>query len=102
LKERDANSDGFLLLPYADIVNQPEATIKTVCQFLGEVYEAGCLVKDERQAITWQVDPYLFGEVQKVTKNWQDFIDVTQAKWLENRLQDVMQQLGYDRYSDSI
>lgn len=102
LKERDANPDRFLLVSYADLVNQPGKTIEIVCQFLGEVYEAECLVKDERQKATWEIDPYLFGEVQKVTKNWQDFIAVTEAKWIEDRLRDVMGKMGYVRYSDLI
>ena len=99
LKEQNANPDHFLLIAYADLVNQSEKTIETVCQFLGEAYETECLVQDERQTQTWQIDPHLFGEIQKVTKNWQDFIDETEAQWLENRLQDVMIQISYPRYS---
>ena len=102
LKEQNANPDHFLLIAYEDLVNQSEKTIETVCQFLGEAYEVECLVQDERQKEQWQIDPHLFSEVQKVTKNWRDFIDETEAQWLENRLQDVMLQLGYSRYSKSI
>lgn len=102
LKERDNNSDGFLLISYSNLVNQPGKTIEAICQFLGEVYETECLVKDERGKSNWEIDPYLFGEVQKVTKNWQDFIDITEAKWIENRLQNVMDEIGYTKYTDSI
>jgi hypothetical protein len=102
LKERDANPERFLLIPYAELVNQAEKTIEMVCKFLGEAYEAECLVQNEKQTTSWQIDPHLFGEIQKATKNWQDFIDETEAQWLENRLQDVMLQLGYPRYSISL
>jgi hypothetical protein len=101
LKEQDTNSYGFSLIDYAELVKQPDKTIEKVCTFLGEEYEAECLVTDERNKTNWEVDPYLFGEVQQVTKNWQDFISVTEAQWIENRLHNIMSKIGYTRYTNS-
>jgi hypothetical protein len=41
----------------------------------------------------------LGGEIVQNTKNWQDFIDESDAKLLEDRLSEIMNRLNYSRYT---
>lgn len=99
LKESAANSEHFLLIAYEDLVSRTQETVSNICNFLGEPYEENCMVKDETNLAKFEVDPHLFGEVQKVTKNWRDFVSETEAKYIEDKLQGIMDKLGYASYS---
>ena len=89
----------FSLIAYTDLVERSQDTIEALCHFLEISFESQCLVKDERTTQSWEIDPYLYGGIQKTTKDWQSFIEPAEAVWIENRLQSVMQSLYYSRYS---
>ena len=101
LRESEFNSAQFMLVAYEELVSKPADTIQQICHFLNEPYEEECIVKDETKERKWEFDPHLFGEIKKTTKNWQDFVTSDEAISIENRLHQVMNKLGYARYSNS-
>lgn len=98
LAEAASRSDSFLLTRYEDFTHDPTAEVKRICDFVGEPFEASTLdeFSGQRKART---QTHLYGAIQARTKNWQDFVDVSEAKRLETDLLDVMTSLGYPRYT---
>lgn len=102
LKESADRPEQLLPIMYEELVNYPENTIQKICKFLDESYEENCLIQDETNLAKFEVDPYLFGKIKKVTKDWSDFVSETDARYIEDGLQAVMNRLGYSRYSDPL
>lgn len=97
LKEQTLNPSKFLTIKYEDLTANPQLTIQSVCDFLGESYEEGIILESESKT-TWKIDPFLGGKVVKQTKKWQEFISETDAQAIENNLSEMMNQLNYSRY----
>jgi hypothetical protein len=99
MKEQSNNTYGFMTVKYEEFTHNTQDVLHRICEFLGESYEEQCLSEEKSKYVEWKVDPYLFGDITKKTKNWQDFIDEYEARFIEDRLYPIMNQLGYPRYT---
>ena len=88
-----------LTVRYEDLTADPRQTIAEVLAFLGEHFDDACLPVDQRAQVSWKVDPHLFGPVCRNTKRWADYLSQEEARELEERLQPLLDVLGYDRYT---
>jgi hypothetical protein len=97
LKEKASNPKKIMLISYDDLVGNHQATLHRICDFLEEPYERECLPEKPIKKNDWEVDPNLFGEIKKETKNWKDFISEVDARFIEKRMHKVMHKLNYPR-----
>jgi hypothetical protein len=101
LREMNSNSSQFMLVRYEDFTGNTQAITQKILNFLGEAYEETCIANNKPKKVDWGADPNLFGAIKSSTKNWQDFINESDAKFIEKRLSHIMLQLNYTRYSSS-
>lgn len=96
-QELIANPSGFALVKYEDLTSNTKAILQRICQFLDEQYEE-TMITGESEPKNWR-NPYLYKPLTTKTKNWQDYISNTEAKFIEDQLHQVMRQLDYFRYT---
>jgi Sulfotransferase family len=101
LNEWRIHPESFMLVCYEDFTRNTQAVTQQILTFLDEVYEEGCIAETKPKATDWGADPNLFGAIKSSTKKWQDFIDESEAQFIETRLSAIMQQLNYERYTSS-
>ncbi len=100
LTESTSRGDSFLLTRYEDFTLDPAAELNRICRFLDEPFDESALAEvqpPQRQGR--QTYQHLYGAIQTHTKQWNDFVDVSEAHRLEDDLRDVMTELGYNRYT---
>lgn len=101
LTEEKSSPDGFMAIRYEDFTANPRTQMHRILAFLGESYQEECLSEDRDERPTWSMDPYLFANIRKVTKNWEDFISEAEAQLIEERLHETMLGLNYPRYTSA-
>jgi len=100
IRREDARQDGnFMSIRYEDFTNSPQETLKRILFFLGERYEEQYVVGDETDKAYWDVDPYLFADIRRKTKEWREYIRQEEAEFIEVTLKQSMERLGYERYT---
>lgn len=97
-REYISNPSGFMMFKYEDFTSNPQDIFQRICEFIGEPYEGELLASEEQQN-SWVQDPYLFKKITEKTKSWQDYISESDARFIEDRLNKVMSQLDYPRYT---
>ena len=105
LKEERSNSAKLLLIKYEDFTNNPQATLHHIFDFLDESYEEECVLpkkeidlRSEANYTGAQVDPKLLGEISSEGKDWGNYMDKVEAKFIETQLSEVMNQLNYQKF----
>lgn len=96
LTENISNPHQLMMLKYESFINNPQLITSSICDFLEEPYEEMLPAKEGKN---WKVDPHLYGEIKEKTKNWNDFVDEDEARFIEDRLSEIMHQLDYSRYT---
>jgi hypothetical protein len=97
--ENSRNDGSFICVRYEDLTTCPQQTLQRILFFLGENYEEECVVKDETSQLYWEIDPYLFDEIYKKTKDWRAYVEQDDAEYIEATLKQQMERLGYERYT---
>lgn len=92
--------DRFKVVRYEDFTGDPAATMRAVCAFVGEPFEAGAVRLSDEGYGRWEVDPHLYGSVVSETKDWRSFLTVEDARALEDDLGPELLQFSYDRYTN--
>jgi hypothetical protein len=94
------------LSTHEDLVADPQTTLRRLCAFLGEPFETRIIATDSSSAsstATSRTNHDLYGPYQgplrSFTKSWADYLDVADARRLEDELEPEMEQLGYERYT---
>jgi hypothetical protein len=90
----------FLSVRYEDFVADPDRVLEKVCAFLGEPFEPECL-RTGHQDIRDPRDPLLSSGIRNRTKDWRSFIGEDEARFIEQALRDDLDDLGYERYTES-
>ncbi len=98
LAEAARDPDRFLIVRYERLATEPEETVREVCAFVGETFDAEML-GDDLGAGTSTADPHLYGSVVARTKDWRDFVGERDAVAVEDRLADLLAMVGYRRYT---
>ena len=101
LKEYGRNSHGFMPLRYDELVSNPQIFLHRICEFLDEPYEEKCIPESKNENDEGKSYTHLYSGIEKKTKNWRDFISEVDARCIEDRLDKVMRELGYPRYTFS-
>lgn len=98
-QEQAHDSSNFMLISYEDFISNTEFILHNIFEFIGESYEEECIPTDKIESISWQPDPNLFGAIKSKTKSWQDFVNESEARFIEDRLADIISKLNYPRYT---
>jgi hypothetical protein len=86
------------VLPYEELVNDPETRLKALYRFLGEPYEPPG-TPDAPLVPAGFIDPHVYGPIVPETKKWDEHLSVADAAVVERRLGAVMERLAYRRYT---
>lgn len=97
LTKQSDHSQSFRLLRYDELTSSTERYLGDVFDFLGE--RAPVNLTQETPSIDWPPDPHLFGPVVATTKAWRDFISPTEARVIENATGELLDSLGFPRYT---
>lgn len=95
----EAASDRFLTVRYEDITDRPVPTLKRICAFLGEPFDAQRLQTGVPESRRPDGSPDEAGRILPNPKRWQEQLSVAEARETEDRLEDLMRRLKYDRYT---
>lgn len=100
LNEVSNRSRSVFLVKYEAFVKQPKEEFSKICEFLGETFEKEAMEEQNPDLSRWKADPHLFGSIVSKTKNWQDFVALGDAKYIEHELESTMRTLGYQSYTN--
>lgn len=98
---RAIGSDRYIEVRYEDVVTDPEAVARKVCDFLGLAFEDGMLQSHEnsKDFIASTKDPEAFKNLSRpITaglRAWEDEISRSDQKLFEAIAGDLLQELGY-------
>jgi len=81
------------LLRYEDLVDDPDGVLEALLQFVDAPFAPDAVTGEDR--VGDQGDRYVWGDVRRQTKDWQEFIDLVTAVDIERRLESTMARLGY-------
>lgn len=99
LQQNATNKENFLLIDYENFTNNNEAVLHKLLALIGEEPEAKLFNINQTNNDNWQLDKKLFSSVKKNTKNWQDFVNRSEAIFIETKLAPLMNKLNYEKYS---
>lgn len=89
--------DAVRMLRYDDLVTAPEATLQSICEFVGTAFDPA-FVKGSAKAGEF-AHIKLWDDPVTTTKHWSDYITAEQVTQLEDLLAPELTQLGYERRS---
>jgi hypothetical protein len=84
------------LLRYEDFVQFPEKSFRSLCEFLGEPFEATPIQEAEPSLKIEGINPNLSKTIQKETKVWSNYLNEDEANQIESALNDVMVKYNYE------
>jgi hypothetical protein len=91
-------SDHLMAIRYEDFTLQPDRWFESICAFIGEPYDVKCFENEPKFGFVFEIDPFLFKRITAQTKDWSDYVNNAEARYIEGRLQEVMEKLGYQPY----
>ena len=104
LEEGSSDSSKMLLIKYENFTNNPNDTLHYIFNFLNESYEEECVcskkeldLRSEANLKGAQLDPKLLDAIDNESKDWANYMDKAEAKFIENQLSKVMSQLNYQK-----
>ena len=86
------------LVRYEAFTTDPAGTFAQICAFLDEPFEADAVEEPNPEHGRWRGDPYLWDRIAVVTKDWRDHLTAAEARSIQDRLADVMDELAYEPY----
>ncbi len=101
--ERILPADRYMMLRYEDLVRNPEATLRRVCEFLGESFEPAMLRYYERPADelgfdrseSWKLNTLKPLDPQRLDA-WKSALDAKQVDLIERASAPHLESLGYE------
>lgn len=99
INEHKDNPRGFMLIQYESFTSKPQETLAQICSFIEEPYEPNCIPDNTNHNPSWKVDENLFTGIKKDTNNGKFLTNESDARLIEDRLHNIMLQLGYPRYT---
>jgi hypothetical protein len=95
--DRSSRHGDLLPVPYEKFTGSPKTELQRVCAFLDEPFEASMVDEPDPDPGRWRGDPLLWGPIVPVTKRWADYMTEDEADRIQDRLQQTMRRLGYER-----
>jgi hypothetical protein len=99
LRESQVNPEQFLIVRYEDFTQDTKTSLQGILAFLDEPYEPQCIPQEKPQTPAWKADPHLFSGIKKQTKSWRDYVSEKDARFIEKRLEPLMEALHYTPYA---
>jgi hypothetical protein len=96
-----AEHANLMMVRYEEFTLHTERELSSICEFLGEPFSAEMLRERNPNLDRWRGDPFLWGEIVAVTKDWRDHIEEAEAETIQSALADLMRRLGYEPYVPS-
>jgi hypothetical protein len=91
--------DDLMLVRYETFVENPAEEFRKICSFLGEPFESEPVSITENPDYTSRREKHITGNIKTKTKDWGDYISVTEARDIENALAVTMRTLNYEKYT---
>jgi hypothetical protein len=88
----------LLVFRYEDFTANPSESFRKICAFVGEEFEEEA-VREEKPDLSYHIDPHLFGNITSKTKDWQKYVSAEEAKYIENALEEILENYGYSRFT---
>ncbi len=95
IKATKQHTDHLTMVRYEDLVSDPPATLRGLCQAIDEPFEPA-LLKADGQATNLVARKQIVTQ----TKSWSDYLREDEARAIENRLTWLMGHLSQKRYTD--
>jgi hypothetical protein len=86
------------LVRYEALTAEPEATLRQLCAFVGEPFDRTAML-EAAPAPDVPASPDNRGPIASNPKRWRDWLPESEARELEDALEDAMNALGYTRYT---
>ena len=101
--QKHANNENVSMLRYEDLVNEPDATVATLCNFLGESFEPAMITRENCSAPNlregWGKEHVEQAARAAVNRNavgkWKQQLGVSEVAKISTLLGDSSRQLGY-------
>ncbi len=84
---------------YEDLTAEPERVLEELCAFVGEPFEREAMLAAVEVRRDAAGSPVNRGRIAANPKQWSDWLDESEARELEDRLESEMGSLGYARYT---
>lgn len=98
--ERTADGEErCFLVRYETLTSEPEATLRALCAFAGEPFEAEAMLGEVAGATAAGGAPDNRGPIAPNPGRWDEWLPEDEARTLEDSLADVLPRLGYERYT---
>ncbi len=90
-----STSNQAFSLKYEDFVQNPDYHFEQICSYIEEPFLKELLNEGEPELKDYKIDPLLAKPITVKVKDWNEFVTVDQAAFIENRLQMEMDVLEY-------
>ena len=90
-----AGGNNLMPVSYEHFTSEPESSLRDICDWLGEPFEADLVREQAPQPGRWQGDPHLWTEIVPTTKKWEEFVTAAEAAEVQRRLAPLMNALDY-------
>jgi hypothetical protein len=99
-RENNRRRHPMLLVKYESFTKEPTKESKRIFTFLEEPLEGEKIIEDKQHSSGWAPDPLLFGPIVSQTKDWNDYMTLAEARYIETELKKTMQDLGYTSFTN--
>jgi hypothetical protein len=99
LLHADHYPDNVGVISYESFTAFPKREFKRICGFIGAPFVEGPVRERCDSLSSWKPDPHLAKPISPSTKEWSDYATKKEAAVIEEALSELLNQLGYDRYS---
>jgi hypothetical protein len=94
----ETGQTNLMLVRYESFTRDAGRTLQAICRFVGEPFEESAVHEDRPQYGRWRGDPYLWGRIVPVTKDWRSLVTPAETAHIQHRLRGAMNALGYRTY----
>jgi hypothetical protein len=97
IKKYSLKYDQTLLVKYENFTSYPEEIFQKICSFVGVDFEIPPIKGECKELSGWDPDPYLSRPITPITKNWNEYLGIDEAKQVEETLAEEISEVGYSR-----
>jgi hypothetical protein len=101
LKKIQEHPERICAVKYENFVASSHEAFQRLCAFVQVSFEADPLERECASLRSWKVDPNLAKPIRKNTKDWRDYMTRKEAVEIESRLDEIIEKLGYERYTSA-
>ena len=99
LQHVDLSPENVAVVSYENFTTFPGREFKRICDFIGAPFVEEPVREGCDALSSWKPDQYLAKPVSPSTKDWNDYATKEEAAMLEEALSELLDRLGYERYT---